>query len=144
MPCRVSLATFFPSREALVRSDGMAVPGFTHTLFTWRTALETTHPFFTHTPFSPGAQPRRPPILFFTYTHPFTWRTALEITYVGGDATYERLLQVCGRTFDFVDVGPRYVMRVVVGVEEGLRRGGGGKGGGGKRAPPFFPCSYVG
>lgn len=33
--------------------------------------------------------------------------TALEITYVGGDATYERLLKVCGRTYDFVDFGPR-------------------------------------
>lgn len=39
--------------------------------------------------------------------------TALEITYVGGDATYERLLKVCGRTYDFVDFGPRYVYMCV-------------------------------
>jgi hypothetical protein len=29
---------------------------------------------------------------------------------VGGDATYERLLKVCGRTYDFVDIGPRCVL----------------------------------
>ena len=32
-----------------------------------------------------------------------------EVAYVGGDATYERLLKVVGRTYDYVDIGPRYV-----------------------------------
>lgn len=37
---------------------------------------------------------------------------AIEVTYTGGDETYERLLKVCGRTFDFVDVGPRYQRKI--------------------------------
>lgn len=55
------------------------------------------------------SQPITPPPPPLSHPQPPTPKTALEITYVGGDATYERLLKVCGRTYDFVDVGPRCV-----------------------------------
>ena len=45
-------------------------------------------------------------------THLPTHPTAIEVTYVGGDEAYERLLKVAGRTFDLVDVGPRYQRRL--------------------------------